>query len=92
MTKIHETDKPMTHTNNHHVTEQLKSLSHHDFKSFGKGSIWYLLPISFESDTIKQSNGLALYDADGERVNVFPDEKTALQTIWDNGITVVMTH
>lgn len=69
------------------IVDALRHISPQAFKELGKEGLFYVRPIYIEGNM-----ACALYNAAGEQVSIFPDEKTAIQAAWHNDVQTVTLH
>lgn len=66
---------------------RLKGMSHQDFLQFGKDEIHYVRPVQ-----IDKLNFYGLFNASGERLNVYQSEKEAQAAAWENDMVAISVH
>lgn len=66
---------------------KLKAMTHQDFLQFGKNSLYYVQPIKGNAAKV-----FGLFNADGERLNVYQSEKDAKQAAWMSDIVPISVH
>ena len=66
---------------------RLKGMTHQDFLQFGKDEIHYVRPVKVDKLEL-----YGLFNANGERLNVYQSEKDAKQAAWINDIIPISVH
>lgn len=66
---------------------ELENISVAGFKNFGKDQIGYVRPIYAHGTIV-----YGLFNADGEELSVFPDEKTAKTAAWQGELLAMTVH
>ncbi len=65
----------------------LKHISPEAFKNMGREGIFYVRPVYIDGNIMH-----GLFNAAGEQLNLFPDEKTAHSAAWHNDLPTVSIH
>ncbi len=73
--------------NSTEIVDALRHISPQAFKDLGKEGLFYVRPIYIEGNM-----AYALYNAAGEQISIFPDEKTAIHAAWHNDVQTVTLH